>query len=63
MNEFIKSQADIETSLADADRFQHSGVAQLAQDDLIVKLIWCLEHGDRQHEDTPLDIWNRLVLP
>ena len=38
MNEFIKSQADIETSLADADRFQHSGVPELLENDRHVEL-------------------------
>jgi len=43
MDELVESEPHVEAGLADAHRFQHSRVAQLAQDDLFVELVRGLE--------------------
>lgn len=50
VNEFLKRQSDIETSLADANRFQHAGIAELAEDDLFVKLVGALNEDVPENE-------------
>jgi hypothetical protein len=42
MNEFFESQANIETSLTDANCFQHARIAKLTENDLFVKLVRAL---------------------
>lgn len=39
LNELIKGEADRVARLADADRFQHAGVAELHQHQLVVKVV------------------------
>ena len=42
MYELVESEANIETGLTNANSLQHSSVAQLAQNDLLVELIGSL---------------------